>query len=45
MAQYGMLALQEAEEAINRVNGTFGKRDEARRNALASMLISYLAKK
>ena len=38
-------AVDELEEAINRVDGTSGKRDEARRAEIASTLMSFLAKR
>ena len=38
-------AVDELEEVINQVDNTPGKRDEARRAELASMLMSFLAKR
>ena len=38
-------AVDELEEIINQVDNTPGKRDEARRTELASMLMSFLAKR
>lgn len=38
-------AVDELEQAINRIDGTPGKRDEKRRAALASVMASLLAEK